>query len=170
MSRADIPARAIITSGGRGVADRNALHAIPAAQLPHHVHSLDHLTEDGVHAVEVTAIPLVQYDEELAATGITARVRHGKRSLLVRARVPLRLALDGVTRPTATDPRVVERKLLRLRVTPLDHEVRDDAVEGDAIIKPLTHQLLEVRHRARGVIGVQLGGEGAFGRLESGVM
>jgi hypothetical protein len=53
-----------------------------------HVHALGDLAEDGVHAVQVLRVALVQHDEELAAAGVGARVRHRERAGLCVCGLP----------------------------------------------------------------------------------
>src|ERR671912_237086 len=44
--------------------DGHAVHAVAPLQLADHVQPLRHLTEDGVHAVQVPRVLLVEDDEE----------------------------------------------------------------------------------------------------------
>ena len=132
----------------------------------HHVEPLHNPPEYRVDAVEMGAVPLIEYDEELAPPRVLPRVRHRKRPLLVGPRIPLRLALDGVARPPTADPAVVQRQVLGLRITPLHHELRNHPVKDDSVIESVLHQLFEVLHRARRILRVELGGEGTLVGLE----
>ena len=66
-------------------------------------------------------------DEELAAAGVLAGVRHRERADHVLVRVALRLALDLVAGAAGADARVARHP--RERVAALDDEVGDHAVE-----------------------------------------
>src|SRR6185295_12279207 len=97
----------------------------------HDIHALAHLAEDRVHSIEVRLWCVA--DEELASTGVLARMRHAERPGHVLMRVEVRLALDLVARPAGTDPGIVG--VLRERVAALDHEVVDDAVKPGAVVE-----------------------------------
>src|SRR5262245_11911044 len=97
-----------------------------------HVHPGRDLAEDGVLAVEPRR-GLGRDDEELAAVRVRPRVRHRERAAddLVLVELVLEL-VAGTARPGAR------------RVAALDHEVRDHAVEDDAVVEAVARELREV--------------------------
>src|SRR5438552_3087522 len=84
-------------------------------------------------------------DEELAATGVLAGVRHRERPRQVLMHVLLRFAFDRVARSTRA-----HRSLARLGVgiAALNHEVRNDTMKLGAVVEFGIRELLEIRYRA----------------------
>src|SRR6185312_10723792 len=121
-------------------------------------------------AIEVLGPGFAQHHEELTATGVLAGVRHGERSHLVRARIVLRLALDLPPRTAAADARVARLQIAREWIASLHDEVGNDTVKPDAVVKAAVRQLLEVRHRVRGIGLIELRDHRAAVRFESGVL
>src|SRR5678815_797045 len=76
--------------------DADGVHHVVLLDLLRDIDALRHLAEHRVHAVQVPRGVLVEHDEELAAPGVLAGVRHRERAELVLSRVSLRLALDHV--------------------------------------------------------------------------
>ena len=64
-----------------------------------------------------------------------------------------KLALDGVLRSAGA---------VAVGVTALHHEARDDAVEGQAIVKPIIGQVHKILHGHGGGVAVQLHDDGAI--------
>ena len=127
-----------------------------------HVHALAHLTEHRVHLVEMRLGRVA--DEELAAAGVLAGVRHGQGAGHVLVGVEVGLALDLVARAAGADARVA--RLLGERIAALDHEVRDDPVKAGAVVELAVGELLEVGDGV-GHLGVeQLGDDGALAGLD----
>lgn len=85
-----------------------------------------HVPEDRVLAVQVPRGPV--RDEELAAVGVFALVRHAERA----PRVVLQWPLEFVAEVAAPDARPAFPR--PCRVPTLDHEVADVAVEGHAVV------------------------------------
>src|SRR5437588_10897459 len=109
-----------------------------------HVHAVAHRAEDGVLTVQPGGRRGGD-DEELGAVGIGAGVGHGQRPPLDAVLVDL--VLERVARTAGAGA---------LGAAALDHEVGDDAVEGEPVVEALARQLAEVAHRARGVLIEQL--------------
>ena len=82
-------------------------------------------TEDGVLTVEVRGGAMS--DEELGAVGVWAGVGHGEHAWLVVTTMSLALALELITWASGA---------AAAGATALNHEVRDDTVEGQSIIIP----------------------------------
>src|SRR5690349_18066260 len=143
----------------RSLDDFDLGHLVPGADLADDVEAGDDVAEDGVHAVEVGAVLRVEDDEELRAAGVLAGVRHAEEAEAVAARVALGLALDGVAgaagagAPIALDAGV--------GAAALDDEVRDDAVEVDAVVEALLDQRQEVLHGLGRVVLEELDLDGA---------
>src|SRR3989304_779791 len=95
-----------------------------------------HPTHDSTEHGMLPVQPMVvgEIDEELASAGVWARVRHGDRTSCVSV-VCRELVPDRV--PGATEPGA-------LRVTALDHEARDHAVEARTVVESLLYELEEV--------------------------
>ena len=87
--------------------------------------SLDHLTEDDVGTIKVRR--LIEAEEELAAVGAGARVRHGKntsaRVLVLEVLILELSAVDGLASSAVASGEVAA----------LGHESSDDAVEEAAL-------------------------------------
>src|SRR5690606_21886908 len=141
----------------RGLLDPNTLHHIALLDRQHHIHPLGHLAEDGVDPVEMRLRRVG--DEELAAAGVLAGVRHRQRARVVLVRVARSLALDLPAGTAGANPRVAG--ILGERIATLDHEVTDHAMETGAIVELAVGELLEIGDRVRGGIVIQLGGDGA---------
>src|SRR5574338_82607 len=97
----------------------------------HHVQAVGHLAEDRMLAIEVRLGGMT--DEELAAAGIPARMRHGQRTRHMPVGVAIGLALDGVAGSPGAHARIIG--IARERVTTLDHEVVYDPMEAGAMIE-----------------------------------
>src|SRR5207247_4515667 len=101
------------------------------------LHTANDSSEDGMLPIQPVVVDDV--DEELAASGVRTRVRHGDGPPPISV-VRGELVLDRVPRAAKPGP---------LRVSALDHEARDHAVEDRAIIEALRDQLPEVPRRDR---------------------
>ena len=66
-------------------------------------------------------------NEKLAPVGSRTRIRHGKAARTVVAKAGVKLVLEAITRAAGARA---------LGATALNHEVGDDAVEAQAIVKP----------------------------------
>src|SRR5690606_6833921 len=95
--------------------------------LTHGIHDVltaDDVAEHAVPVVQVRRGPL--RDEKLAAIGARARIRHGEDAGTIMLQRLVELVLELVPRATRPVPR---------RITTLDHEILDDAMKGQAVIK-----------------------------------
>jgi hypothetical protein len=126
----------------QGSGDSDRCDDVVLLDLVNDIHAFRHLAEDGMDLVEVGLRRMG--DEELAATGVLAGMRHGECPRGVLVSVQVGLALDFVPRPPGADPRVPG--LLGERIPTLNHEVRDDAVEPGSIIEFAIRQFLEIAH------------------------
>ncbi len=108
------------------------------------LHAVHDLAENGVRAVEMRRVR--EADEELAvgAVGI-ARTRCAESAALERGRRKLsrKIGILGAALAGA------------LRVAGLGHEARDDAMELQAVVEALGHELLDARDVLRRQIGPQ---------------
>jgi len=115
-----------------GALDHDVLHrfvagtGLHAAKPVDNIQALHDLTKHSVLAVEVWG--WAQSDEELASVRARAGVGHAERAFAVvferRHELVLELgAVDGSTTGSSTG-----------RITTLDHEARDDAVEDDVVV------------------------------------
>lgn len=94
--------------------------------------AFSHFTENSVLAIEVRRRSVS--DKELGTVGIRTGIRHGKYSRLVVLQMRLALTLELVARATHTGAG---------RITTLNHEIRDHAVEHDTVIEAVTGQAKE---------------------------
>ena len=85
-------------------------------------------------------------DEELAAIGVRASIGHAQTTGLVSVRVAPSLILEGIAWAPCAGA---------MRTSALSHKARDDPMEGEPIVVPVTCQEYEVIHRL-----------GGFGRKE----
>ena len=109
-----------------------------------HLHPFNDFTESGVLAIEESGFG--DADKELAAAGISLGVAFipepggGNGAPLVFISD---FSGDGVARTTrAVGTAIVG--IFTFGIAALDHEVRDDAVEGGAIVKSIFDQLFEI--------------------------
>lgn len=110
------------------------VHSVVSADLVHHFNSLENFAEDGVNAVEVRLGRVA--DKELAATGVRSRVRHGERTSKVTILVDF--AIDFVAGSTGSRT---------VGAPALNHEVRNDSVEGESVIEAAIGEFLKVGDR-----------------------
>src|SRR5579884_2182949 len=119
------------------LADRHGAHDVALADRGDHVHALHHLAEEVVRLAQL--VPVVDgADEELGAVGVGPGVGHGHRSGDVLALHRLVLELVAGAAPAAA-----------LRVAALDHEVIDDAMEGEPVVEAVAGEEYEVVDRLR---------------------
>ena len=95
--------------------------------------------------------------EELRAAGVRPRVRHREHAGLVVAQPLAELVLDDVARAAGA---------VALRAAALDHELVDDAVEGQPVVEALLREVGEVLDRVRREVVVKLDLERAVVRLK----
>src|SRR5688500_578242 len=143
----------------RSLEDFRLDHLVPGADLADDVEAVRDVAEDGVHAVEVGAVLGVEDDEELRTASVLPGVRHAEEAEAVAARVALRLALDGVPGAAGAGAAVALR--LGVGAAALHDEVREDAVEVDAVVEALLDKRQEVLHGLGGVLLEQLDLDGA---------
>ena len=125
------------------------------AYLLDDLHAFLHLPEYRVLAVE----PRRRHEryEELRAAGVRPRVRHREHAGLVVAQPLAELVLDDVARAAGA---------VALRAAALDHELVDDAVEGEPVVEALLREVGEVLDRVRREVVVKLDLERAVVRLK----
>src|SRR5688572_29928071 len=150
------------------VAVRNARleNLVVLLDLLHDVEPFRDAAEDGVNAIKVLRALLAEHHGELAAASVLAGVRHRQGADDVLLVAALGLALDGPPRTTGADGPFGVLAAFRVGIAALDDEVGYDAMELRPIVEPAVGELLEVRHRARGVLVVQLRGDGAAVRFD----
>ena len=111
-----------------------------------HIHALGHLTEDGVTVVQKWSGS--GGDEKLGTVGVRSGIRHGEytRSAMAQKWVEFVRELVAWAAPTAFS-----------RISALQHEVCDYAVEGDVIIIATAGQVEEIGDRDRCFFAVERG-------------
>ena len=117
-------------------------HLVALADGINHIQAFDHLTKTGVIAVEMRGIAAAVADEKLGASGVSAGMRHGKNAAVVKLIAACEFAVDFITRATRTGSGWV---------TSLNYEIRNYAVEYNAVIKPFPGQRYKVFYCVRSV-------------------
>mmetsp|Transcript_13014 Transcript_13014/g.38222 ORF Transcript_13014/g.38222 Transcript_13014/m.38222 type:complete len:231 (+) Transcript_13014:326-1018(+) len=154
-----------------------------------HLEARDHLAEDGVLRIawreEIEEVIVDRIDEELGAARVgSARIGHGKRAHLVgdllgvlvqnvapriaREHLACLEVLVGGVPVRATRARVARLRVLGLWASKLEHEIRDDAVEVDAVVEARVGEVDEVAHGDGTVVEVKLRLEVAQSGLKLG--
>jgi hypothetical protein len=105
-----------------------------------HVVTLDELAKRGVLPVKKARVAMA--NEELTAGGIRI-LRAGHREDAADMGFVVKLGLDLVA-GTASAPSLLLAGVLGQRITTLDHETLDDAMETSAVVKALERQFLEI--------------------------
>ena len=103
--------------------DGDVLDGIVLTNAIDDILSLGCLAVDSVHTIKVRSWAMS--DEELGAVGIGSGISHGENTRLVVATVRLAFAFELVTRAAGASSSWA---------TTLDHEVRNDAMKGQAVI------------------------------------
>jgi hypothetical protein len=96
-------------------------------------------------------------DEELAAVRVRAGVRHRQRAALDPVLVELVFELVARAAPAGA-----------LRTATLDHEVRDDAVEDEAVVEAVAGELREVVDGLRRLVREELELDRSFSGVQRG--
>jgi hypothetical protein len=130
--------------------------------LVHDVHAFRHLAKYRVDLIEMRLRRVG--NEKLTSSGVLPGMCHREGSGGVLMGIEVGLTFDLVSRPTGAHPWIPD--FLRQRVTPLDHEIRDDPVEPGSIVKFAVRQLFEVADGVRHLSIVQLGFNGALAGLD----
>src|SRR5690242_7802909 len=118
-----------------------------------------------MHAVQMRLRRVA--DEELTAARVPTGVRHRQRPRDVLVHVLVGLTLDRVAGSARADAPLAR---LGTGVAPLDHEIRDDAVELGAIVESRVGELLEVGDGIGNLVGEQLQLDATLGSLEHGLL
>jgi len=84
-------------------------------------------------------------DEELTAVGAGSGIGHGEETATVVLETGSELVGEFVTGPPHA---------AACRITALDHEIRNDAVEGDSIVESAAGEIQIVRYGNRGLAGI----------------
>jgi hypothetical protein len=129
----------------QGSGDSDRRDDVVLLDLVYDIHAFGDLAEHGMDLVQMGLRRVG--DEELTSARVLPRVGHRESSRRVLMGVEVGLAFDLVARSSGSDAGISE--LLRERITALDHEVGDNAVEAGSIIELAVRQLLEIADRAR---------------------
>lgn len=84
---------------------------VVSLNLLYDIEAVRHFSEYGMHAVQMPAARVAEDDEELAASRVLPRVRHGQRPDLVRTRIARGFTLDFVARAAGANARIAGRKV-----------------------------------------------------------
>lgn len=133
--------------------DLDRLHLIKS------IPSFQYATKDGVLSIKVRG--LVKGDEELAAVGVGTLVGHAQNTALIVLELRLDLIFEGLTIDTGT---VLCRS--GRRRAGLDHERRNETVEGRVIIGVGCAEGEEVVRRLGTCAAKELEFEVAVGRVQ----
>ena len=135
--------------------DRNNL--VASLDLVHHLNALGHFAKAGVHAIKVCGAFAAVAHEELGSASVLASMGHGKDAAIMALIAASGFALDGPARSAGAGA---------LRAAALNHEVREDAVEGESVIEAALGELAEVGDGEWGVSVEELDGHIALGGLD----
>src|SRR5665811_494798 len=112
-----------------------------------HLLAVDQLPKDGVVLLQLLIGQILMHDEELATLGVRSRVCHGKRALVVAQVITRELIVKRVARSTPAGAG---------RVATLEHETRDNAMEGRDIVVVVHRKADEVVDSLWRRIGVEI--------------
>lgn len=137
--------------------DRQFINFIALLDAVHHILSTDNFAENCVMAIQMRLWRVG--DEELRTVGSRAGVGHGKRSRFVAIGIAFEFIGKLISWTAGSGSGWVAA---------LDHEVGNDAVKYDAVIKPFASQEHKIVHGLRRVVGEQRAFNGATGGIKSG--
>ena len=129
-----------------GIENFNLIDFVAASDGVHDIHPIGHMTEDGVFAVKVGCGHVG--DEELASIGPRAGIGHGENTGTIVFEPSVDFVFKAVARSAAA---------CAGGIAALDHELLDDAMEGEAVVVTALREIQEVRD-----------GDGGFRWLKSG--
>lgn len=141
-----------------GVVDGDGLDGVSALDGIDDVLAAGDFTEDGVFAVEVGSGEVG--DEELGAVGVRSGVGHGEDAGFVVLAVGFAFALELVAGVTGAGAE---------GAAALDHEIGDDAVEGEAVVVSAAGEAEEGGAGDGGVLGEHGDVDISFGGFEGDV-
>lgn len=121
-----------------GIEDFDLLDGIAHANRVHDVLAFGGDTKHRVASIQVRCGHMG--DEKLAAIGSRARIRHGEHTGFVVLEAGFYFVLEAVAWAAAS---------CAGGVATLDHELRDDAVEGDAVVVTAFCEVQEIRNGYR---------------------
>lgn len=125
--------------------DANRLHGVALFDRVHDVLAFDHFPKDAVTIVQVR-LGFVS-DEELGAVGIGSRVGHRQDTGSVVLELWMKFIFELISGTTTS---------AAFGTPALDHEVGDDAVEAQTVVKLLLTEILEVLHSLGSLVIKQL--------------
>lgn len=131
-----------LEEGIRGIEDFNFENFVTLGDGVDNVLPLGDLTENGVLAVQPGSRHMG--DEKLAAIGRGTTVRHREDARLVVLETGFHLVFKGVARAACPGAG---------RVAALDHEIRNHAMEGDAVVIPALGEIEVVGNGDRSLRG-----------------
>jgi hypothetical protein len=126
--------------------DKHFQDLIPLANIIDHIEAFHHFAEAGMVAIQVGRILAAVANEELGATRITAGMCHREHPPVVILIIPIQFAVDGIAGATSARPG---------RVTALDHEIRDHAMEGDAIVEAVFGEFHKISDGIRCILIIE---------------
>lgn len=129
-----------------GIENFNFLDFVSACDGVHDIHPIGHITENGVFAVKVGCGHVG--DEELASIGPWAGIGHGENTGAVVFEPSVDFVFKAVAGSAAAGAG---------GIAALDHELLDDAMEGEAVVVTALREIQEVGD-----------GNGGFRWLQSG--
>mmetsp|Transcript_7364 Transcript_7364/g.22768 ORF Transcript_7364/g.22768 Transcript_7364/m.22768 type:complete len:240 (-) Transcript_7364:1190-1909(-) len=163
MQRAGISRRSLFLDDDREDLDVHqrlvALVTLDLLDALDDVSALYHPPKDGVLVVEPRRRGAC--DEKLRAVGVRAGVGHRHRVRSIMAKAPVELVLKLMTPDGGASCAIAER------VSRLNHEALDDAVEDDAIVVAVACVRHKVLHRLRALVWKQLEVDLAVGRIDA---
>ena len=121
----------------------DAVDFVTLLNLVDHVQTVNHFAKNRMVAVEVGGILAVVADEKLRTARIPSPVSHRKNPPIVVLVFAGKFTINGVAWSASTGTRWV---------APLDHEIRNDTVKFNPVVKTLLSQRNKVIDRFRGIL------------------
>jgi hypothetical protein len=125
----------------------NVLNDITLADGINHVKAFHHLAKAGVVTVKMCGVVAAVADKKLRPARIPSGMGHAQHTSVVVLVSACQLTFDFVTRASGT---------IADGTAPLDHEVGDDPVKREPVVKSLLAQVNEVLYGVWGVLFVEL--------------
>ena len=145
--------------------DHDGLDQVALAQRMHHIQPLDGVAEDRVAAIQERLRSKAQVELRAGGVGHLA-ARHRKRAILVLVvRVRVVFVLDGIAGTAGAGHAggahlacrdIFLAHIARVRAAALYDEVRNVAMELQAVVEALLGQFDEIAHMDRGILTMQL--------------
>ena len=121
-------------------------HFIALADGVNHLQSFHHPTEAGMVSIQMGSIVSAVTHKKLGPTCISSGMSHGKNTSVVELVATGQFAIYFITRSTST---------CSGWIAALNHKIRNDAMEGNAIVKAFFGKVYKIFHGIGGILIVK---------------